>query len=142
MTSDPFDPNHLQLTDADRRSIKTATKKRRASKKRERWPIPKPRKGERFLRALVPWPWLEKAASLDGAALAVGLHVWQIVGALRHQPVRLSQERMSLGISVWAARRAINRLEKARLLKVWRELGCSLRVALLETPAPKVRNKP
>jgi hypothetical protein len=139
MVFDPFDPSHLQLADAGRRSAKAAAKKRRTDKKRESWPIPKPRKGERFLRALVPWPWLEKAASLDGATLAVALHIWQIVGALRHQPVRLSQERMSLGVSEQAARRAVRRLEKARLLKVWRQPGHSLTVALLETPPPKSR---
>jgi hypothetical protein len=124
---DPFDPDHLRLNGAT-----TETAPERPAKPKK---PPRHRPGEWFLRGPIPWPWLDAAARLPGKALAVALCLWREAGRRRQRTVKLCLGRVGLGVSKYAARRAIRYLETAGLVSVLRERGRGLEVTLLDLPA-------
>jgi hypothetical protein len=129
-----FEPEFLQIDDATAAELRAVKKRRRrVSRPRDKstHPIPRVAPGQEFLRAFIPWDWLEQAASLPGAALAVGLILWQRVGVRRRQPIRFCQERSDLNLSPWATRRGIRQLEATGLIAVTRRPGHGLEVILL-----------
>ena len=125
---DPFDPDNLRLNGANFRTVgealPTPTKP------------PRHRPGEWFLRGPIPWPWLEAAARLPGRALALALCLWWEAGRRRRRTVKLCLTRVGLGVSEYAARRALRALESAGLIAVERQPGRGLEVTLLECKQP------
>jgi hypothetical protein len=122
---DPFDPASLRLPPG----AVAPTPRKQARP-------PRHRPGEWFLRGPVPWPWLEAAARLPGKALALSLCLWREAGRRRCRTVKLCLSRVGLGVSAYAARRALRALEAAGLVTVLRLPGRGLEVTLLEAPAP------
>lgn len=129
-----LDPSKLRLSSDDIARLSQPSRKPKLIGSINTYPIPHHRSGERFLRALIPWNWLEAAATLPDSALLIGLVLWQRVGALRSQPFKLSTKSEDFGVSRRTAQRAIHALEKAGLIKVWRQAGHSLEIALLDVP--------
>ena len=99
-------------------------------------PVPRHRKGERFLRGPIPWSWLTEAARLPGRTLHVAVSLWFWAGIKRSAAVVLpiSQLRL-LGVSRFAVYRGLGALEKAGLIKVRRHPGKKPLVTLLDIPA-------
>jgi hypothetical protein len=127
--SDPFDPDNLRLNGA----VCPAAAETLPKPKKP----PRHRPGEWFLRGPIPWPWLETAARLPGKALAVALCLWRASGRQRRRTVKLCLERVGLGVSKQAARRALRALEAAGLVSLERRPGRSLEVTVQEWPAQK-----
>src|SRR4051812_619934 len=124
-TSDPFDPASLRLTAASL----PACSKTKSTK------LPRHRHGEWFLCGPIPWTWLEKAACLTGKALHLSLVLWREGGRRHCRTVKVSLNRVGLGMSEYAARRALRSLEAAGLVSVLRKPGRGLEVTILEAPA-------
>jgi hypothetical protein len=124
---DPFDPSNLRL---DEPALQRLTEAPSRPKK-----PPRHRPGEWFLRGPVPWLWLEAAARLPGKALAVGLCLWREAGRRRQQTVATCLTRAGLGVSEYAARRALRSLEVAGLVSIRRKPGRGLEVTILDAPS-------
>lgn len=87
----------------------------------------------KFLKGPVPWAWIEKAASLSGSALAVGLALWRLAGAVKSKTVRLANsETETLGVGRSAKSRALIELEQAGLVSIERRSGCLAKVTILD----------
>src|SRR5262245_1658984 len=123
---EPFDPDSLRL---DRTAFRATAEAPPQSKK-----PPRHRPGEWFLRGPIPWPWIEAAAALPGRTLALSLCLWREAGRRRARTVRLCLGRAGLGLSLYAARRALRSLESAGLVSVRRQPGRGLQVTLLDAP--------
>ena len=97
---------------------------------------PRPRQRERFLKGPISWPWLERASSLPGKALHVGIRLWFEMGLAKSSgKVSISMKGMAtMGVSRWAASRGLAALEKAGLISVVRHAGRKPVVMLLSTP--------
>ena len=122
--ADPFDP--------DRWELPTGQTPGPAVKKQHR---PRPHREGRFLKGPVPWPWLQRAMSLPGKALAVGLVLWLLRGMTRRRTVRFCLTRAAAdGIPTTTARRAVRELERAGLVSIRRKPGRGLDVTLLDVP--------
>jgi hypothetical protein len=94
--------------------------------------VPATQPNQRFLKGPVPWPWIEVAAKLPGKALAVGIALWRLAGAVKSKTIRLSNAEVSeLGCDRNAKSRALRDLERAGLITVERQPGCSPRVTLV-----------
>jgi len=94
--------------------------------------IPATQRSEKFLKGPVPWWWIEKAASLPGSALAVGLALWRLAGAMKSPTVRLANSEIeALGVGRSAKSRALSELERAALVIVERRAGCLPKVTIL-----------
>ncbi len=95
--------------------------------------VPTVVRSDKFLKGPVPWAWIEKAASLSGSALAVGLALWRLAGAVKSKTVRLANsETEALGVGRSAKSRALVELEQAGLVSVERRSGCLPRVTILD----------
>ena len=107
-------------------------------------PNPKPprRCPAGFLRGPIPWPWLVKAMTLPGRALAVALVLWREAGVRKTMVVPLPQVRLrEAGILHDAARRAVRSLELAGLVTIRRPPGRCLEVTILDPPAPNCNGR-
>src|SRR5438067_1263985 len=100
---DPFDPQALRLNGA--LAAPSPPGKARPTR------LPRHRRGEWFLRALIPWRWLEAAGRLPGKTLALSLCLWREAGRKRNGTVALNLSRCGLGLNVHSARRALRALE-------------------------------
>jgi hypothetical protein len=86
----------------------------------------------KFLKGPIPWKWIARAAELPGAALAVGLCIWRLVGATRRSSVKLSNKECELlGVSRYAKSRALRSLELAGLVSVEHRRGRFPRVEIV-----------
>jgi hypothetical protein len=95
-----------------------------------------------FLRGPIPWPWLVKAMTLPGRALAVALILWREAGMRKTMVISFSQARLrEVGILPDAARRALRSLERAGLVTIRRPLGRCREVTILDAPAPNSNGK-
>lgn len=105
----------------------------------KRPPVTKPSKSQRskqFLKGPVPWDWLAAASRLPGKCAQVGLVLWFLSGLRKSRTVRLGNKFTGeLGVSRDAKRRALNRLENARLISVKRQVRRAPMVTLLEVLA-------
>ena len=91
---------------------------------------------DRFLAGPVPMPWLATAARLPGKALAVGIALWRLAGALKSNTVRLGNTEMQeWGVDRNAKSRALRALEQADLIKIEQRPGCLPLVTILITKA-------
>lgn len=87
----------------------------------------------KFLKGPIPWDWIVRASGLPGAALAVGLCIWRLVGATRRSSVKLSNKECEpLGISRYAKSRALKTLEAAGLISVEHRRGRFPRIELMK----------
>jgi hypothetical protein len=100
----------------------------------QRVPLPRLQPGERFLRALIPWWWLDQAGRLPGTALHVALVLWRKAGCHKGSPVRINLSHLGMGVSRKAACRGLAALESARLVSVDRSPGGCSWVTLLDRP--------
>jgi hypothetical protein len=125
MSSDPFDLGALRLSDEELVNLLG-----RAPKK-----PPRPRLGGKFLRGPVPWTWIARAFRLPGKALAVGLLLWREAGCADRATVRFRGGlARGLGAHPDTARRGLQALEAAGLVRVERPSGRCLEVTLLDAP--------
>lgn len=122
----PLDVDALRLQAADQVDLKPGQP-------------PRHRPGERFLKGPIPMEWLALAAKLPGKALHVGMAVWHLAGMKRSSTVILTASLLrSLGVTRYAARRALKVLEQAQLVSVGRHRGRNPTVVLLEARLPLV----
>lgn len=99
---------------------------------------PRHRKGEKFLKGPIPWPWLELALPLPGRAIHVALHLWLEAGFARSKNVSVSLRRIAtaVGCGRATASRGLEALASAGLVTVHRLPGRKPRVTLHNTPQP------
>src|SRR4029453_11788486 len=103
-----------------------------SSGERTRRGVLRPSQGEKFLKGPIPWRWLRRAAQAQGQAVHVSLVVWFFVGIEKTNTIKLSSKALAeLGVSRWAAQRALRALEKLGLVTVVRQRGRQPRVTLL-----------
>jgi hypothetical protein len=122
--TDPFDPGRWETTDETVPRISTS--KRKSGAKRPR----------RFLKGPIPWPWLVKAMTIRGRALAVALLIWMEVGCAGSRTIYFSIARaVTEGIPESTGRRAIRALEAVGLIAVRRKPGRGLEVTIMEVAA-------
>ena len=96
--------------------------------------LPRPRRGERFLKGPIPMSWLGIAARQPGKALHVAIMLWHLAGIQRGGRVSLSLSRMDvLGIKRTSASRGLKALETAGLVSVVRHPGRRPQVTILPT---------
>ena len=129
LLDDPFDPARLRLNG----TIAADLARPFASTK-----PPRHRPGELFLKGPIPWRWLEQAARLPGKALSVSLVLWREAGRRRRRTIPISLASVGLGLSKWAARRALRQLDGAGLVSVRHLPGKSLQVTIND--ATQVQN--
>jgi hypothetical protein len=99
---------------------------------------PRHRPGEWFLKGPIPWNWLTIAAQLPGKALHLGIAIWFLSAVKRSRVIKLSPSILAtLGVSRYAAYRALLTLEKAGLILVERHLGRKSVVTLVGDAAAK-----
>jgi hypothetical protein len=124
MDTDPFNPEALRMPGRDLQELLAQPSIR----------PPRHRPTERFLKGPIPWPWLEVAARLPGKTLALALALWREAGYRRRRTVKLCLNRVELGVTRQASRRALRCLEAAGLVSVARQPGHGLEVTLLDVP--------
>ena len=91
--------------------------------------------GERFLKGPIPWRWLSRAARAQkrGQALHVAIALSFLSGIKLKRTITLSSTPLrELGVSRYAAYRALRALEQARLVSVERHAGRQPVVTILE----------
>ena len=99
---------------------------------RSKEPTPKAPQRAPFLKGPVPISWLQKASSLPGKCLAVGTVLWFRAGLERSGSVSLNLSRLNeWGLTKDSARRALNALEGAGLVRVLRRPGRKPLVTIL-----------
>lgn len=77
-----------------------------------------------FLKGPIPLDWLNKAATLSGKTINVGIALWWLHGMAKGKPLKLTRMSLkSLCVERDAASDAITRLEKAGLIQVERKPG-------------------
>lgn len=95
---------------------------------------PRHRKGERFLRGPIPWPWLTQAMPLGRAPLAMALVIWRLVGVKNSRIVHLTRSEWECVGGRRTIYRALDVLERAGLITVERHRGRGPMVEVCETP--------
>jgi hypothetical protein len=102
---------------------------------------PPPRKPQRhksadkFVKGPIPLAWIDRAASLPGKALAVGMALWFESGCTGERKVKMTLARLQrTGISEGAARRGLRALESVGLVSVFQKPGCASVVTIQEAP--------
>ncbi len=91
---------------------------------------PKRVKG-RFVKGPVPLGWLERAGRLPGKALHVGMFLWFRVGLTKAMTVKPSYEELNrLGVLPDAFRRALKKLEEAKLVTTDKHPGRKTRITI------------
>jgi hypothetical protein len=122
--TDPFTPERWEMQDIP--GPTPGARKKRPTKHR---------RSGRFLKGPIPWPWLVRAMTLPGKALAVGLILWLQVGITGRRTVHFCLAHAAVeGIPTTTARRAIRQLEQAGLVAIRRKPGRGLEVTLLDEP--------
>jgi hypothetical protein len=120
---DPFDPERWETT---AETVPLTLARKRTTQKRK--PVG-------FLKGPIPWPWLAKAMTLPGKALAIGVMLWREFGCTGNLTVYFSLPRaVAVGIPKSTAHRAVETLEEAGLIKVTRLPGHGLSVEILDAP--------
>ena len=120
----PIDPDRLRL--------RTPTAKNAQPIRKQ---VPRPSRGERFLRGPIPLNWLGIAARLPGKALHAALAIWLEAGIRNSAVVPLSNVTgQRFGIDRSAKYRALEWLEGAGLITVERKLGRAPIVTINASP--------
>lgn len=85
----------------------------------EKLPLPRHKKGEKFLKGPIPWWFLSKAGRLKGHALHVAIGLWFIAGIEENGIIKVSQKVMrEMGVNHTTANRGLQELEKAGLISI------------------------
>ena len=111
----------------------------RADKRKvaDRWPIPRHRRGERFVCGPIPCEWLRPALAFGGKAGNLTWAIWWLAGMEKSNPIRLTGRVLrDFHISPRSARRLLNDFEQAGLLNVDRKRGRAPVITLLEPKPP------
>ena len=83
------------------------------------------KRGQLFLRGPISWKWISTAAKLPGKALHVAIAIW-FLHFINKKPLTLrlsSKVLRGLGVTRFSGYRALEALEKARLVEVERRRG-------------------
>jgi len=95
--------------------------------------IPRHDKGEHFLKGPVPLNWLAQAARCGSKALHVAIILWYRAGLKRSPTVKIPRWTADkFGLRRHAKTRGLKALERAGLVRVKRQQGCSPEVTLLD----------
>jgi len=111
---DTFDLDFLRLPDALKR-IPEGVK-----------PLPRHKKGEKFLKGPIPWDWLSMASRISGKgkALHVANAIWVTAGIKKTRTITLSMKILrGMGVNRNAAYRGLDVLEDSGLVSVIRHRG-------------------
>ena len=96
---------------------------------------PRHKRGEKFILGPIPLPWIAQATRLRGSAVPVGLMLWHKRGMTKNRTVPYCHNHAAeVGVAYQASHRAIEALEKAKLIAVVRPDGRGLKVTILDTP--------
>ena len=132
MLPDPFDPRALALLDPFDPAALAIPPESIRSTNTPKVP-PRHKQGEKFLKGPIPWIWIATAARLPGKALAVAMAIWFEAGCRNSRTISITLARLArLGMNKQTASRAIQALERSKLITVKREDGRALRVELKE----------
>ena len=95
--------------------------------------IPRHDRGEHFLKGPVPLNWLAQAARCGGKAVHVAVILWYRVGLKRSPTVKVPRWTADkFGLGRHAKTRGLKALERAGLVRVKWQQGCSPEVTLLK----------
>ena len=124
----------INVPDSHDFSLKTLQESKKAIESDFSKELPKPKKGERFLKGPIPLNWLTIASKLPGKALHVALVIWYLGSLTKNRTIKLSiKECSKFGVKRNAVYRALTALESAKLVSVKRKLGrCSI-VTVMDT---------
>lgn len=87
----------------------------------------------KFLRGPIAWVWLSRAGQLPGRAIHVALAIRLWVGIKKTDCIVLPTGTLAeMGVTRHAARRGVQALEQAGLLRVSRSRGRKTRVQVIE----------
>jgi hypothetical protein len=103
-----------------------------------------PTRDEKFVRGPLPLLWLQEASRLGGKhTMATALALWHIVGLAKSLEIRANQSSIKnvWGFSRDSARRAMERLEKAGLIRINRKKGSVSGVTIIPRRHPDGRAK-
>jgi hypothetical protein len=124
MSDKTLDPEQYRLFPSDQIQKPTF-------KPKTKW-LYKPVPGEAFTKGPIPKWWINIAAGLPGKAAQVGQEIWHQAGLTYSFQVRLNLSRLKgMGISRDSARRGLEQLENANLVRVKKALGCVSYVTLV-----------
>ncbi len=88
--------------------------------------LPKPQRGEKFVRGPIPLDWIQAAIPCGRKSINVVLALWYLAGFKRSNPVKLTAAALALfDVSAQAARSILQRFELAELVNVDRKRGRS-----------------
>ena len=94
----------------------------------------KPKHGEKFIKGPIPWEWVQRAALQPGKSLHVSVAIWFLAGLKKSHEFSLSQSVMrDMGVKRHAAYRALEQLERAKLIEVKRKRGANPMIRILAT---------
>lgn len=89
-----------------------------------------------FIAGPLPLAWISQAAALGGKTLHVGLALWYLAGLTKSRVVRLTSKALTVfGVSRDAKYPALERLDKAGLVRVDQRPGCLPLVTILQAPS-------
>jgi hypothetical protein len=89
----------------------------------------------KFLRGPIPLEWLQKASSLPGKTLSIGIVIWFFCGLTNAKTVKLSRAIVdSFGIPRTTAYRLLNNLAQAGLISQEKRPGRSPIITILDVP--------
>jgi len=95
----------------------------------------KQRQTKPFLKGPVPLDWLQAAGRLPGQCLQVGIVLWHEAGIAGSRAVQFRPSKaLKFGMHRDTARRALQRLEIARLIAIHHKPGRCLDVQILDAP--------
>jgi len=94
--------------------------------------LPKPNRGEKFIRGPIPLEWLKSAIPISRKSINVALALWYLAGFKRSNPVKLTAHTLAaFDVTSKAARSILHRFELAGLVEVDRKRGRSPIVTIL-----------
>lgn len=119
---EPFDPSKLSISQETVSHPYTVDK----------GTLPKKRY-KNFLKGPIPMNWINKAGSLPGKALHIGIILWHLAGMEKSLTVKLSTKKQrEMGIKRTTGYTALKKLEEAGLVSVKRRTGRNSVVTLIE----------
>ncbi|HBJ37959.1 MAG TPA: hypothetical protein DDZ51_25010 [Planctomycetaceae bacterium] len=98
--------------------------------------LPRPDKGEHFIKGPIPLNWIQLATTCGGRGTEVGLLLWYAAGWQKRNPVKLTATICKqLGVHPKTTKRVLIRMEEVGLIKAKFHRGRSPVVTLLRLEA-------
>jgi len=95
--------------------------------------LPKPQRGEKFVRGPIPLDWIKAAIPLGRKSINVCLAIWYAAGFKQSNPVKLTATMLAeFDVTADSARKLLMRFESAGLVEVDRKRGRSPIVTILQ----------